>query len=476
VIPGIVASAQMIGHGAAAAAVAFADTGCTFPWYGLANYPTALHDSGTTTTWITWEAWDGATRFVYVTHYNHATGYWGPIQGAGVSPLTDDDHGTPALCLDHEGYLHMFHGSHGSAQRHSVTRVPIDESPGDASPWLIQPEITGTYSYPHPSLVGSSLYLFLRETDTLPSSRYLVLYKTSALADGVATWGSELTIVDFGASSRFYNSVNLVVGTDIHIVATMADGADTERTGVYYFVYDTTDGSVRNFDSTETVASGSLPIDLTLANSDFRLIDHGANRGDIPAFCLDTNGDPHIVYADGTGTGDYDLMHIMWTGAAWSSPVTAATVQCGTGVGIGGTVETIALVARPGGAVELWYPLDPGSAWDRGGNMTRRVRSSGGTWGPEIAVADAGSYALGQPSAVRDGHADARVIFCEHTQVSSTEAGDLELYLWGDGGFIAYEAEPAAVITTAADGKELREDSDDELREDSTFELREVPV
>lgn len=449
----------------------FANNGATTPWYGDANYPVATYHSASNTTWFAWEGWDGAARIAYVTSLDHSTGYWSPIIEACPTPLVDDSHGNPSICIDDEGHLHVFYGSHNSTQFHSSTRWDVTGAPGVGSLWALREPLVGEYTYPHPCLIGTNIHLLLRKTISASTKAPLVVFSTTALVAGLATWAAEKTLVDLGTDSRFYAGPAFVVGTDIHLVATRADYADTVREHLYYFIYDTVTGAVKNHDASVTVASGSLPVALAQANSDFRLFTHsgGNDDGGIPVFCFDTNGDPHVVFKDGAGSA-YDIKHIKKTAGTWSSPVTVATAD--------GHRTAFGLVPVSGARVEFWYVLDPGASWPlNNGNIVRKVRSSAGVWGNEHTVLTADTVGLADPSAVLNGHADARVVWSERAADDlDTSAGDLRTYVYGDGGLIPYLAEPAEVITTTADGNELREDGGIELREDGGIELREVVI
>lgn len=449
--------------------------GATFPFYGAVHSP-AFYDSGFGYTFLSWEAWTGV-RSEEVTILDHSTGYFTEIEGMGSSPLPDDDHGNPnQILLDHEDYLHAFYGAHGDAvpqstgMRHSVTRWPIDGSPVVGSHWRIDPEITGLYAYAHALMVSSTMYLFMRKTISASSKHTLVLYKTTSLSGGVATWGAETSIVDFGTDSRVYMGPAFVVGTKIHFVASKSPNVDTIREHVYYFVYDTVNGDLENHDSSFSVASGSLPMGLSDANTNCRLFAHsGGNGGITPYLAFDTNGDPLVAFTDGSGSS-YPVKVIKRTAGTWASPET-------TGASADNRFDGPAIGQLPSGEMELFYADDPTSAWTRGGNMTRRVRSSGGSWGSAQTILQATSFALGNPQVVKDGHTNARLMFCEHRQDSlDATAGGLKIYLWGAGGFVGFEQAPEPATTTTNDGNELREDNTIELREDNSNELREVPV
>jgi hypothetical protein len=410
----------------------FAIDGASQPCLRTATYPAALYSGGTT--WVAWEAWNGSARVPTVAGYHNATGYWTDIEAVGVSPLVDDDHGTPAICMDDEGYLHVFYGNHNTAQQYSSTQYPA-ASPGVGSLWAIREPIAGEYTYPHPVAVGSDIYLFVRKYDSGSTNYPLYLRKTATLAAGVATWNAHVELVDFGASTRFYMGTALKNGTDIWIVATKGAEPDTLREHVYLFVYDTTTGAVKNHDGSFSTASGSLPVALASADTNYRLFTHsgGNNEGGAPSLCFDSNGDPHILFKDGSGNpnGSYAVKHIMRSGGSWTAPTTITTVD--------NRFNCPTLVPLAGGKVEAWYPLDPLAAYDRFGNIVRQERSGGGTWGSEQTIIAAAAVGLGNPSTVLDGLASARVIYSEAiNDATDAAAGDLKMYLYGSGGTIPY--------------------------------------
>jgi hypothetical protein len=414
------------------------DTGATAPLSGT-NDPAAFYDPASDTTWLSFEGWNGDSREVVTTHFDHAAAAYGLRETAGRTPLEDDHHGTPAIIKDHEGYLHAFYGAHNSPIFHSSTRWPVDSEPGDGPRWSIRgPISTGAYTYPRVETIDGTMYLFARKTGTRGAHRVLVLLETTALSDGLATWGAEREIADFGAGTRFYGSRIIRVGTEIHFVATKADAPDTERLHLYYFIYDTADGSLSSYDRSTTVAAGGLPINLATADADFRVVEStGENRTNIPGFERDSLGRMHVVYPDGEGLR-FDLKHIMLSGGAWSKPVTIGTVD---GLAGEGYIEAVAVTRTADDAIAVYWPYDPHADFDKGGDMVRRVRSSTGAWGELETIMRAGERALATPVTIRDGHSDARVIFTEILQRKGDDAGDnqaggLRVYLLGNRGLL----------------------------------------
>lgn len=405
----------------------FAATGANFPNFGNATYPASFYDSATTTTWFVWESYHNSARYVQVTTYNHTTGKWSDIVDVALNPLVDDSHGVPAICMDHQGYVHCFYGPHDGDMLHSVT-----VSPNDPSEWRFQQTLAGRYTYPHPVLVGSTLYLFTREKDAATSNRWGVRFKTTSLSGGVATFGARQQIVNFvdAGASRFYSGVHNVVGTDIHFTANWSDASHTTSRHVYHFVYDTADDSIRNADSSVDTVVASQPISYATANTSYRVVDFGTDLGDRPAFCIDSSGNLHIVYARGT-TDPATLYHVVFSGGAWGTPVAIGTID---GVGISYYHDSLSLVPLAGGVVHLYY-INNKQSWTWGGDVKRRVYS--GTWGSETTILAAGVKPLMRCSAVLGAHADARVMFSETIQNElDSSAGGLKVYAYGDSGFL----------------------------------------
>ncbi len=452
-----------------------ADDGSTSPMYSAVHSP-AFYDAGLNRTFVAWEAWNGG-RAQQVTALDHSTGYFSDIEGMGRSFLVDDEHGNPTIVLDHENHLHCFYGAHGNltpepkGMKHSSTRWPWGGAELGGSKWAQRADIAGEFTYPHAVMAGSGLHLFMRGYISATADYPLVLYKTSALADGVATWGAEQTIVDFGADSRVYQGQAILVGTDIHFVVTKSPGVDSIRQHVYYFRYDTATGALTNHDGSFSTASGSLPVDLTSANSNYRIFTHsGSNGCYVPVLAFDTNGDPFVAFSDGTGTS-LDIKVMKRSSGTWGSPETAANTDL--------RFNDYALGPLPGGEMELFWTADPGAAWGDNGDIMRKVRSAAGVWGSAETILAATTRSLGQLNVVRNAHANARVTFCENAPNAldaTAAAAQGRVYLWGAQGLVAYRQAPAAgAVGTAADGNELREDDSIELREDDANELREVP-
>lgn len=423
---------------ASAAVDHFAATGASFPNFGVATYPAAFYDASSQTSWFSWEAYHDGQRYAQVTTYNHATGLWSGVVDVAVNPEINDGHGVPAICMDHEGYVHCFHGPHGDNMLHSVT-----VNPNDPSEWQFQQSLVGRFTYPHPVLVGTTLYLFTRENDSGLTNYWGVRFKTTSLSGGIATFGALKQIVNFSdfGSCRYYSGAHVSAGTDIHFTAAWSNVGHTTQRHLYHFVYDTTDDSIHNADGSVDTVVASQPITFASANASYRPVDFGTDLGDHPSFCIDSSGNLHSVYVRGT-TDPTTMYHIVFNGTSWSSPVAVGSID---GVGISNYTDSLALVPLPSGDVHLYY-INNKQSWTWGGDVKRRVYSAG-SWGAETTILAAGAKPLMRCSAVLGAHGDARVMFSETSQDElDSNAGGLKMYAYGDGGFLQRGPQPATDI------------------------------
>jgi hypothetical protein len=396
------------------------------PGWSPQVWPSAIYNSGEDTTYAVWIfIGAGPNKGVHVAAFDHATDLWSERYTLGnYNNLPNDSrHGHPAIVQDGDGYLYSFFGNHNSDQHWSVSNAP-----NDISAWTQQAPISsGDYTYPHPVLVGSAIYLFMM--DRLVTSRHALSLVTGTPSAGSVSFSAPDTIVDFGADSRVWQMEAHAVGTDIHFVASRSDGNDVSRHDAYYFIYDTTTGDVSNFDESATIASGDLPVDLTEANADFRIFDNGMSDGGALSFQFDSNGDPHVLVADAVGGGEYEVKHIFLDGGAWTSPETIATVEDASSTT--GFVTVAPIVPGASGTMQAWYNLL--------GDKVRRVRSAAGVWGdPEIIASPTVTDDFLGGTPVLNAHSDFRTTLAEWTEGSLNDADAEMLPLWGygDSGFV----------------------------------------
>lgn len=391
--------------------------------------PCAKYFSAINKTVVVWYmVGDSGEKGVQVAAYDHATQSWSERYKVGTfTGLVNDDHGQPAIVQDADGYFYVFYGSHDSWQRWSVSNVP-----NDISGWTQQASITGEQTYPRPVLVGSTIYLILRDDTTAtgtPGSGWALklAVRTATPSGGNASFSGFTQLVTFGPDTRVYGCIPQVVGTEIHVMCTRANAIDNARRDVYYFVYDTVTGAVKNHDSSFSVAPSSLPVNLSTANANYRLYTHTSpSKGDIPSLCFDSNGDPHALFLDNNGTGDantYNLLHITKTAGVWGATTTVDSIQAH--LPNIGYVNTYTCVPGAAGEIEAWYA-------NPAGDKVRAIRNSVGVWGtPTVIQASLGDRLLGN-QAVADAQPDFRTIYCD-VAISKLDVDAIACHRFGHG-------------------------------------------
>ena len=416
-----------------------AENGATIPLFGSVR-ESAFYNASLDTTVFAWEAFVDGSRQAHVSTYDHTNGTFGPIVNSGIPGLTDDDHGVPAIVQDHQGYGHLFGGSHFGSQRmqHAVT-----DAPNDFSAWTVQASLPRDYAYPHPVLVGETLYLFMRRGSA--GQTKLVLRTTTALDNGAATWGSEQAVIDLGenpptVTKRVYAGNFQAVGTEIWFVAQLGSSSDSERENVYFFRFDTVTGSVSNFDGSETILAADLPVERAEADADFMLYEHtGTDKGtDIPVWLLDHEDRAHIFFGVGPNEGPFDVMHMSETGSGWSTPEAVASVT--------GRFDVFAPVLRADGSIQLYYPSPWHDDWrdldfPLDGEIMLKTRSPAGAWSVARKIIEGEEYSIGRVVPILDGHSSARVMFTELADGNlDSMAGGKRLFIYGDNGFLSAAA------------------------------------
>lgn len=410
----------------------FSADAANYAFTGNANFPAGEYDATGQKTWMVRQAWDGTQRVVRIQYFDHVTGRYSRFYTVGVDPLVNDGHGVPAICIDHQGYIHVFFGSHNSPTKYRVSAFPRDPTL-----WITQPDIGTDTTYPHPMMVGTTMYLFLRGN----GARELHRYKTTALTGGVATWAAAKVIADF-AGGRFYMGATIPNGTNIHIIAAYSDAADTFRRDIYEIVIDTTDDSADNSDGSVSTAVGAQPISKATADASYIVVDQTTNITSGYGFCITADGKRHLAYVDDSGTAPLDVKYKNFNAGAWSAAATVVSVSGDLAAGVGYRGE-LSLVNGAANAVELWFPDDPGAIWDRGGDMKRMIRDSGGAWGSVETIRVATGLGQARPSPIRNAHPDLRVMWTEEVDSElDADAGGLKTWAYGDSGMLpAYTPE-----------------------------------
>lgn len=402
----------------------------------------AVYNTSLDTTIFTWEGYKDGIKYTRLSTYNHTTNEFGDIIDVKFPNLIYDYHGVPAVLRDHQGYWHVFGGSHAGNLQHSVS-----DGVDDFTSFTLQTAITGEYGYPKPLLVGSTLYVFARRATT--GLNNLALRKTTSLNNGLAVWDTEKTILNLNtnpavASQRVYAGNFLVVGTEIWFVSCVSDLNDTRRYNVYFFKYDTVTGNVSNYRGTTTILNASLPVNRTQADADFRIISYEETEEgtDIPVFFLDSNNRVHIFYGIGPINGPYNITYIYDNGSTWSTPEIAAQTY--------GRYDTFAPILLSNGNIELYYSKPWATNWATtsqplDGEPLFKTRISG-VWSNPIQLLNGDLYSIGRYVPILNYHDNAKVIFTELANgTTDAYAGGKHLFIHGNSGFLSRSVIPSNV-------------------------------
>lgn len=383
---------------------------CTNPLLGTHS----VYDSTANKTFITWS---GIRLRPFITYYDHALGAWGPVVQISTVTLTNDSHGMPQLCQDASGYLHVFWGTHNNAAEYAIST-----SARDISAWTVQTDVTANWSYQQPHVISGDIWLFGR-VQVGTSSTYTLSVKKS---NGVATSHSWNSLVDLASFSgkMIYPSDYLAVGPDVHIVWNTRQSVGGTVNNIYYAVYETDTGLLKNVSGTDM---GTLPISEATANANCRVFNSGSDEANAPALWLDSSNNPHIAFIhDNTTT--VDMRHTRWTGSAWTTPAVIATENglWGKPAVINPTDSTVDLYyRRPSDGAVRKATFDPSD--DTG--ITLSTLLSVGDWTPNGTLTYIG------PTIIRDAHADLQMLLSEYLAANYWRE-DLRIGAWGDSGWV----------------------------------------
>lgn len=410
----------------------FADDCAMGPWYALSTYPPIIKASDGKV-WAGYQGFDWASGAGLENKVKvYSAGAWGTENVALLCDSSTDNHGGPAMLETTGGYIHMFGGTHNQAMRHAVTTTP-----GDPETFARQADIGNLYTYPHPTMAADgNIHLFMRKTIAAETRMPLVVVASTAMASGVPTWGTEKELINFETDTRYYQGNFVEVGAnEVHMVATKANYADTERRNVYYVIYDKTNGTLYNHDKSVSVVAASQPVNLATMNASFRVVDQeGAGTfGQIPCLAIDGAGNKHIAYLDGSGaTRSVKVISIV--SGVIGSPVTIDTVA--------NNQASVCLRKMDDGTkLELAWAKENGNTYlGGGGDIWRAERSAAGSWSSPVKIAAATKlYAYSSITPVYGGSDDLAFAFGEIIGTSTTDVENgyiLRSYMYGSGGFV----------------------------------------
>jgi hypothetical protein len=369
----------------------------------LGGDPSAYYYNGRT--YVTWQ---GPDLDPYVAYYSN--GNWtGPVR-VGDNPLTNDDHGAPAILVDNSGYIHIMYGCHQSAVKYAKSTNPEDIAAWTAMPDPVSAVRGGTYLHLVMDSSGS-IYLIYRSSKVGVGGVNSLVADIIKSTDGGATWSAPQDLIDI-YDTQFLDGIYLLYGgvsyeassNKIHLAWDRYNSTSTRREDLYYAYLNLNDNNMYSISGT------NLGTTITQAEADAncKVVDSGNTGTNLATVRIDSTGRPYLIYlASTTPTWGWKYNFTRWTGSAWSAPVTITTTDDSS--------QANEFFVHSSTNIEA-YLVGPGSTPTRGGDV-ERWSWDGSTWTKVSTIlreADV-SFGLNNPMRVYNG-VDLKIVFTEvHT-------------------------------------------------------------
>ena len=433
------------------------------PWYNQAAGQNAFADATSNKSYVLFEGMNPAIdgrRSSYVEMIDHTTkAKTGPYR-VFDSKLTNDDHGVPAAGISpFNRRMYAFGGAHGSsAPAVQIAMSGVD----DFTAWALQPEIPplasgDSMAYPHPVFVGNRIYLYSRyQQGSLMN--YAVTVGTIG-SNGTVAWAPTQVLIN--ANGRVYASNPIIIsqsGTDavIRHIWLFADTGDTYRQDIFCFDHDTAAGLIKAVNSSYTFSTAATMTKGT-AQTNIRVVNQAATStySTIASHAFDSAGNYHILYMDDPDGNNVAPADMDWywqmqpggAGAFGARQKLFSTKQ---------RYDTADLLPLPGGQMDALYVSADVYNFQRGGDISRISRPSGGAWGAPVVVQRCSPFApIERPLAVKDSTPALRFVTGEvavppyqgNTSGSDNlTLGNLRTYGFSDDGIISFPFTPHAKV------------------------------
>lgn len=369
------------------------------PFYASIISPTAYYYNGKT--YVVFQT--ATDHDPYIDCYTHSTGAWtGAVKVADNPVGSDDSHGAPAVIVDNSGYIHVFFGSHVTAQKYSKST-----NMEDISAWTAQTDMGTNCTYPNVIKDSSgTLWLFLRETNS-----DIYYRKSTDFTTRYEIIESDITEDRIYRGNTEYDSTN----GRIHMAWThndLSEGAGTYL-DIFHAYLKCSDGHMYSMGGTDL----GTTISFSEAGTSCKVVDTGTYVVNAsPTTHLDSSGNPYIIYSVTTATG-YEHKFTRWTGSAWSSPVAITTSE---------GISSSDFIVNSSSDIDAYLIIGQDGSWV--GDL-EHWSWNGSSWSKDTTIlAKTGAHYLGlaHPNVVVDGVSGLRVVFCELDTSNATK--DLWIY------------------------------------------------
>jgi hypothetical protein len=365
--------------------------------------------------------------------YNLTTGQYGNngqpyTLTASAAPNPNDYHNAPSCVETNESgtsYWYCFDNAHNSAAMWQGFAASSLGATIIAS-GTFGTNVTG--QRPFWNSATSKIYLVYGTQGNGSNNQDAIFVQAFTYSAGTLTAsGSPINIIDCATSGNtgwLAGASYSQVGANIYIATDYSLTLNGNWTAAYLFVYNMTTGAISNFQGTNTVPSGSLPIGpVSFFNSNGYQVYTGTNLGSTWQH-VDSNGVDHFLIGDNS-SGNGFLAYLENSGAGWSS----ATNLYSFTVSLGAYNAQAVGRTNSQGNEDVFF--------SDGNNMLKTTKISGSFTSPSTVLGQQGTYGLSFPQVVIGGTDAAAIMF---TEGNATVAGGLRGYFYGINGFIANQA------------------------------------
>jgi hypothetical protein len=377
------------------------------PWNGAAN-PDAYYYNG-----VTYVVWQSTNMDVYIASYASATGTWSGPVFAGHSPLwgsagvgsTSPDHGSPAIMVDNNGYIHIMYGCDPGYPIQHVRST----NPEDIMAWTTMPDPIPTPG----AAVGSTYLNFIKDSTGNLYVVYLAdkLYVEDMIksTDGGTTWSAPRDLINLYTGNPG-DWIYVLSGTRydaatnrIHLTWVMKNGTESTLLGVnfrqnlYYAYLNLNDNNMYSVDGTNL----GTTINFAQATAHCMIVDSFPFGTDEAVVRVDSTGKPYIIYqaqlkSSTNWNNGWEYNFTRWTGTSWSVPV---------GIRTSGNLDGNVFFVHSSTNIEA-YLVNPSAS------SIEQWSWNGSTWTKVSTVLADSHWPLEFPMEVVNG-VDYRIVFCE---------------------------------------------------------------
>jgi len=393
---------------------------------------------------VTYITYLGPEADAYIMAYNHSSSEWSDsvkVDDHRPENLADD-HGTPSLLVDQNGYIHVVSTAHAYWLYHKKST-----NPEDISLWETISPLEDIHTYPQIFENSSgAIYFFYRANGNGGGHTEDWDYRTSS--DGGENWSSATSVLygnTFGTEPEDINYgwyASFVEGDNdtIHLSAVLINEnltSDYDRINIYYMYMDT-NRIWRDVNGTQI----SIPLNKTYADQSNTIIVYNSstNCTNNVRVDVDENNNPYLIFLAGScndGGGSYFHKSAKWNGTSWEVRdigANAANIFDSNALNVvsSGEIEAYLTTGTPKGLPSEEYLNELAGSGLVGGSIEKWVSDDAGeTWSRErviLANSDAGGEQI-----VRNYHDDAKIVFSRY---GAMDWYNDRIYLYGDSGFV----------------------------------------